>query len=96
MVECDRPRRWAAAFSDPATRTTATTTTSRWDPYLHKYVIDKMAVPERCRSSGEKVSEQAGPRSRVALRAVSNLAQDLALRPKVGLTAYGQSDRLVH
>ena len=28
-VECDRPRRWAAAFSDPATRTTATTPTSR-------------------------------------------------------------------
>ena len=24
-VECDRPRRWAAAFSDPATRTAATT-----------------------------------------------------------------------
>jgi len=23
-VECDRPRRWAAAFSDPATRTAAT------------------------------------------------------------------------
>ncbi len=28
-VECDRPRRWAAAFSDPATRTAATTPTSR-------------------------------------------------------------------
>ncbi len=28
-VECDRPRRWAAAFSEPATRTAATTTTSR-------------------------------------------------------------------
>ena len=28
-VECDRPSRWAAAFSDPATRTAATTPTSR-------------------------------------------------------------------
>ena len=28
-VECDRPRRWAAAFSDPATRTASTTRTSR-------------------------------------------------------------------
>jgi hypothetical protein len=28
-VECDRPRRWAAAFSNPAARTAATTTTSR-------------------------------------------------------------------
>ena len=28
-VEWDRPRRWAAAFSDPATRTAATTPTSR-------------------------------------------------------------------
>ena len=27
--ECDRPRRWAAAFSDPATRSAATTPTSR-------------------------------------------------------------------
>ena len=28
-VECDRPSRWAAAFSDPATGTAATTPTSR-------------------------------------------------------------------
>ena len=28
-VECDRPRRWAAAFSDPADKTAATTLTSR-------------------------------------------------------------------
>jgi hypothetical protein len=28
-VECDSPRRWAAAFSDLATSTAATTTTSR-------------------------------------------------------------------
>jgi len=28
-VECDRARRWAAAFSDPATRTAATTVSSR-------------------------------------------------------------------
>ena len=28
-VECDKPRRWATAFSDPAARTAATTTTSR-------------------------------------------------------------------
>jgi hypothetical protein len=28
-VECERPNRWAAAFSDPATRTASTTRTSR-------------------------------------------------------------------
>jgi succinylarginine dihydrolase len=28
-VECDSPSRWAAAFSDPVTRTAATTPTSR-------------------------------------------------------------------
>jgi hypothetical protein len=31
-VECDRPRRWAAAFSDAATRTAATTTTFAYNP----------------------------------------------------------------
>jgi len=46
-VECERPRRWAAAFSDPATRTAATTTTSRSVAHPAERSLTPAASPPR-------------------------------------------------